>query len=130
MRQITSKDTKPELVLRSLLHRAGYRYSLHSSALPGKPDLIFTSRKAVILVHGCFWHQHHFCQDGHVPESRTEYWVPKLARNVERDKRVQKELRALGWRVLIIWECELKSPRKVLVKAKRFLDKSFVGRKK
>jgi DNA mismatch endonuclease (patch repair protein) len=121
MRRIGSKDTKPEIALRSLLHKAGYRYRLHSSALPGKPDLIFPRRKAVIFVHGCFWHLHWRCQDGHIPESRADYWVPKLNRNVQRDKRVRTELRALGWRVLVVWECELKSPEKVLRKAAKFL---------
>lgn len=122
MRQIRSENTKPEMTLRSLLHKAGYRYRLHSSVLPGKPDLIFPSRRAVIFVHGCFWHQHRDCIDGHVPESRTDYWGPKLARNVERDKQVRWKLRALGWRVLIVWECELKSPEKVLRKAAKLLD--------
>jgi len=121
MRRIRSKDTQPEVALRSLLHGAGYRYRLHSSVLPGKPDLIFAGRKAVIFVHGCFWHQHHLCRDGHIPGSKTEYWIPKLNRNVERDKRVRRELRTLGWRVLVIWECELKSPQTVLRKAEKFL---------
>ncbi len=120
-RRISRKDTKPEIALRSLLHRAGYRYRLHSSVLPGKPDLIFSSLKAVIFVHGCFWHQHLGCVDGHVPGSRTDYWGPKLARNVERDRQVRRKLRALGWRVMVVWECELKSPEKVLRKAVKFL---------
>ena len=76
----------------------------------------------MIFVHGCFWHQHSHCQDGHIPESRTDYWIPKLSRNVERDKRVRRELRSLGWRVLVIWECELKSPEEVLRKAEKFLQ--------
>jgi DNA mismatch endonuclease (patch repair protein) len=104
------------------MHRAGYRYRLHSSALPGKPDLIFPSRKAVVFVDGCFWHQHRNCQDGHIPESRKDYWVPKLNRNIERDKQVRRKLRALGWRVLVVWECELKSPEKVLRRAEKFLQ--------
>lgn len=112
----------PEIALRSLLHKAGYRFRLHSSVLPGKPDLIFASRKAVIFVHGCFWHQHRNCQDGHMPMSRRDYWIPKLNRNVERDKRVRRELKALGWRVLVVWECELKFPEKAFRKAERFLN--------
>lgn len=122
MRRIRSKDTKPEIALRSLLHGAGYRYRLHSSALPGKPDLIFPGRKAVIFVHGCFWHQHRGCVDGHIPSSRMDYWVPKLTRNAERDKQVRRKLRTLGWRVLVVWECELKSPQKALRKAAKFLQ--------
>jgi DNA mismatch endonuclease (patch repair protein) len=76
----------------------------------------------VIFVHGCFWHQHRGCVDGHVPGSRTDYWIPKLARNIERDKQVRRKLRALGWRVLVVWECELKSPQRVLRKAEKFLQ--------
>jgi DNA mismatch endonuclease (patch repair protein) len=105
-----------------MLHRLGYRYRLHASELPGKPDLAFSSRKAVILVHGCFWHQHKKCREGRVPGSRREYWVPKLTRNVERDAEVRSALKKLGWRVLVVWECELKSPERVLARARKFLD--------
>lgn len=121
MRQILAENTSPELCFRRLLHRAGYRFRLHRKDLPGKPDLVFPSRKAIIFVHGCFWHQHRTCCDGHTPKSRTEYWIPKLNRNIERDKRVRRELRALGWRVLVVWECELKSPERVLRRADKFL---------
>jgi DNA mismatch endonuclease (patch repair protein) len=122
MRQIRSENSAPELRLRRLLHQAGYRFRLRRKDLPGKPDLTFPSRKAVIFVHGCFWHQHRSCQDGHIPESRKAYWVPKLNRNVERDKQVRRKLRALDWRVLVVWECELKSPEKVLRRAGKFLQ--------
>lgn len=124
MRQIRAENTVPEVLLRRLLHRAGYRFRLHKVELPGKPDLAFPSRKAVIFVHGCFWHQHHTCMDGHIPESRRDYWVPKLNRNIERDKQVIRKLKAIGWRVLVVWECELKSPEKVLRKAEKFLQSS------
>src|ERR1700761_3512616 len=85
MSRISSKDTKPELVVRRLLHGLGYRYRLHRKDLPGKPDLVFTKRKKVIFVHGCFWHQHSECREGRIPGSRLDYWEAKLKRNVERD---------------------------------------------
>ncbi len=108
MRRIRSKGMKPEMVVRRLVHRLGYRYRLHRKDLPGKPDLVFGPRRAVIFVHGCFWHQHDkaACLDGRAPKSNTDYWGPKLARNVERDVGAQKALTDAGWRVLVIWECE------------------------
>jgi DNA mismatch endonuclease, patch repair protein len=107
MRQIRSKDTKPEVLLRRLLHAQGYRFRLHRKDLPGKPDLVFPSRKKAIFVHGCFWHQHPGCREGRVPGSRREYWEPKLARNQQRDAAAQAALKEQGWRYLIVWECEL-----------------------
>jgi DNA mismatch endonuclease (patch repair protein) len=108
MAAIRSSGMKPEMAIRSLVHRLGYRFRLHAKDLPGKPDLVFRARKKVIFVHGCFWHQHQskFCPDGRAPKSNLGYWAPKLARNVNRDDRNQSELKAMGWRVLIIWECE------------------------
>jgi DNA mismatch endonuclease (patch repair protein) len=109
MSKIRSKDMAPELSVRRLLHEMGYRYRLHRKALPGKPDIIFPARRKVIFVHGCFWHQHadSSCKITRVPKSRLEYWRPKLARNQERDKANIQELRKLGWKVLILWECEI-----------------------
>ena len=109
MRRIRSKDTKPEFKVRRCVHSMGYRYRLHSKILPGHPDLIFASRKKVIFIHGCFWHQHEGCSICHIPKTRHEYWVPKLQRNKERDKINQAKLKELGWRVLVIWECEVKN---------------------
>lgn len=108
MAAIRSAGMKPELIIRSLVHRLGYRFRLHAKDLPGKPDLVFRSRKKVIFVHGCFWHQHQkaSCKDGRAPKSNLGYWAGKLARNVNRDTRNITALRALGWRVLVIWECE------------------------
>ena len=106
MRRIKSKGMKPEMIVRRLVHGLGYRYRLHRRNLPGKPDLVFGPRRAVIFVHGCFWHQHD-CRDGRVPSSNQDYWKPKLARNVERDAQVRRKLEALGWRLLVIWECEI-----------------------
>lgn len=107
MRQIRHKDTKPELIVRRIVTKLGYRYRLHVKSLPGKPDLTFRRIKRVIFVHGCFWHQHSGCREGRVPQSRTEYWFPKLLRNVERDRSHLAALSAAGWQALIIWECEL-----------------------
>lgn len=106
MRSIRKKDTKPELVVRRLAHGMGYRYRLHQSDLPGTPDLVFASRKKVIHVHGCFWHQHDCALGRKQPASNRDYWIPKLARNCARDVAAERELRARGWTPLVIWECE------------------------
>jgi DNA mismatch endonuclease (patch repair protein) len=107
MAGIKSKDTKPEVFLRKALHAKGLRYRLGGGCLPGKPDLVFPARKTVIFVHGCFWHKHE-CNHFKWPESNQEFWKNKLDANAARDLRVSKELKALGWRVLTVWECELK----------------------
>lgn len=109
MARIRAKDTKPELAVRSLAHRMGFRYSLHRKDLPGKPDLVFSSRKRIIFVHGCFWHQHpkSSCRDAQAPKSRLEYWLPKLQRTSQRDREHLRSLRRAGWQVLVIWECEI-----------------------
>jgi DNA mismatch endonuclease (patch repair protein) len=106
MARIRSKDMKPELIVRRLVHSLGYRYRLHRKDLPGKPDLVFGPRRKVMFIHGCFWHQHGGCLEGRTPKSNQEYWAPKLSRNVERDRRVQSELANAGWAVMVIWECE------------------------
>ena len=116
MSAIRSTGMKPEMLVRSLVHRMGYRYRLHAKDLPGKPDLVFRPRKKVIFVHGCFWHQHPklSCKDGRPPKSNTGYWGPKLARNVERDADHLKALKASGWRVLVLWECDVLKGSRVL----------------
>jgi DNA mismatch endonuclease (patch repair protein) len=121
MRKIRSKDTMPELAVRRLVHAMGYRYRLHVASLPGKPDLIFRSRRKLIFVHGCFWHQHLGCVDGHVPKSRQEYWSPKLARNVERDRAHCIALEKQGWKICTIWECELSDLDNLRARLKDFL---------
>jgi len=108
MRRIRSKGMRPELAVRSLVHRMGYRFRLHRKDLPGKPDLVFVSRRKVIFVHGCFWHSHKACDTAHMPKSNLAYWRPKLERNRERDTRNIEALAAAGWKPLIIWECETK----------------------
>ena len=108
MSRIKNRDTKPELIVRSLLHRKGYRFRLHRKDLPGKPDIILPRFKKVILVHGCFWHRHEGCRYAYNPKSRVNFWQNKFTRNIERDKTVQKKLFQLGWQVHVIWECETK----------------------
>jgi DNA mismatch endonuclease, patch repair protein len=121
MSRIRSRDTSPEMAVRRLVHGMGYRYRLHVAQLPGKPDLVFPRLKRIIEVRGCFWHQHHGCIDSHIPKSRTEYWAPKLARNQRRDKENGRKLRALGWRVCAVWECEVKNTVKLSKRLAAFL---------
>jgi DNA mismatch endonuclease (patch repair protein) len=123
MRRIKSKDMKPELLVRRLVHALGYRYRLHRKDLPGKPDLVFGPRKKVIFVHGCFWHGHNRqgCLDARRPKSNTEYWNPKLTRNRERDAERIAALRDDGWGVLVIWECETTDDKAVQKKLRQFL---------
>ena len=121
MSAIHSSDTKPELLVRRLVHRCGYRFRLHRKDLPGKPDLVFPGRKAVIFVHGCFWHMHG-CPDVRVPKSNTDYWMPKLMRNRERDTQSVQALTEMGWRVLTVWDCETADLATLEDRLKRFLD--------
>jgi DNA mismatch endonuclease (patch repair protein) len=123
MARIRSKDTKPELAVRRMLHALGYRYRLHGKDLPGKPDVVFAGRKKVIFVHGCFWHQHpaEACLDGRRPKSNAGYWDPKLNRNVARDRDVLIELKDLGWKALTVWECEVKGLAKLRAQLEIFL---------
>jgi DNA mismatch endonuclease (patch repair protein) len=106
MAQVRSKNTKPEKRVRSLLHRLGYRFRLHRRHLPGTPDIVLPKHRAAIFVHGCFWHVHPGCARATTPATRIDFWTDKLARNVARDTRNQRELAAAGWRVLVVWECE------------------------
>ena len=110
MSRVRSKNTKPELLVRSVLHRMGYRFRVHRKDLPGNPDIVLPKHRTVILVHGCFWHQHPGCKRAKIPEHNADYWEPKLRRNVERDTEAQRLLREQGWRVVVLWECE--TPRK------------------
>jgi DNA mismatch endonuclease, patch repair protein len=121
MAAIQSKDMKPEMVVRSMAYSLGYRFRLHRKDLPGTPDLVFPSRRAVIFVHGCFWHQHTECREGRLPSSRQEYWGPKLTRNVARDVACVLALNASGWRVLTVWECETKDASKLRDRLLAFL---------
>ncbi len=107
MSRIRSRDTQPEIRLRSLLHLAGFRFRLHKKGLPGRPDIVMTKHRTVIFVHGCFWHRHSACKNATTPSTRREFWENKFTANVSRDARNRTELEAAGWRVLIVWECEL-----------------------
>ncbi len=109
MRAVKGKDTKPEVTLRKALFALGYRYRLNVKDLPGKPDLVFPKHKAVIFVHGCFWHGHNCKRGARVPKSNTDYWREKISRNKARDRKNAAALKKLGWRVITVWECELKS---------------------
>ena len=109
MSHIRGKNTKPELLIRSLLHRSGFRFRIHRRDLPGNHDIVLPKYKTVIFVHGCFWHQHPGCKQAHQPKSNTEYWRLKLERNICRDERNVLFLKEKGWKAVIIWECEISS---------------------
>lgn len=121
MRRIRDKNTTPELKARSLIHKLGYRFRLHVAGLPGKPDLVFSSRRKVIFVHGCFWHQHQRCKVAHVPKSNLRYWRPKLRRTKARDILHKRVLRRMGWRSLVVWECQLSNMERIARKVRQFL---------
>lgn len=125
MRAVKGQNTEPEMVVRRLLHRLGYRYRLHRRNLPGKPDLVFGSRRKVIFVHGCFWHGHDCKRGDRRPGTNTTYWNRKLDRNVERDKKIQTKLQVLGWDVLVIWECETRDSLELEERLTSFLYDQF-----
>lgn len=121
MRAIKGKDTGPELIVRRLLHSLGYRFRLHRRDLPGHPDIVLPGRKVVVFVHGCFWHRHR-CRYGQVcPATRAEFWQAKFAANVARDARTRRKLRALGWRVIVVWECQTRDRDKLAARLRRLL---------
>jgi DNA mismatch endonuclease, patch repair protein len=123
MRLITAKNTKPELAVRRLVHKMGYRYRLHRKEFPGKPDLVFVKKKKAIFVHGCFWHQHsnRSCHLARMPKSNLDYWQDKFKRNVLNDKRNIKRLKQMGWSVLVIWQCNLKDETRLRFTIKNFM---------
>ncbi|MCM0754772.1 very short patch repair endonuclease [Desulfovibrio aminophilus] len=125
MSRVRGKDTAPEMRLRKLIHGMGYRYRLHVGNLPGRPDLVFSSRRKVIFLHGCFWHRHpdRNCKLARLPKSRQEFWLPKLEGNKARDHKVLAELRAGGWDVLVIWECEMNRTEWLQETIRNFLDR-------
>ena len=108
MSRIKGKDTKPELLLRKLLHRRGFRFRLHDKKLPGKPDIVLPRYRTVIFVNGCFWHRHPGCRYAYTPKSRQEFWSSKFEATVKRDKEKEERLKTEGWNVIVVWECELK----------------------
>lgn len=124
MSRVRGKDTKPELTVRRLVHGLGYRYRLHDARLPGKPDLVFRSRRKVIFVHGCFWHRHPdtACKLARMPKSRQEFWEPKLEGNRERDERTRRLLDEQGWRQMVVWECQCGQTEHLGNKIRAFLE--------
>jgi DNA mismatch endonuclease (patch repair protein) len=122
MAAVKSKDTSPELIVRRLVHSLGFRYRLHVTSLPGAPDLVFPRLKKIILIHGCFWHRH-TCGACRIPATRRTYWIGKIERNATRDKRTRRALRRLGWRAIVVWECQTVPRHRELLKMRlqRFL---------
>jgi len=122
MSQIKCKNTKPEIIVRSFVHRMGYRYSLHRRDLPGHPDMVLTRHSKIIFIHGCFWHMHK-CRYGRVtPATNTKFWQTKREGNVARDNRNIRKLRKDGWKILVIWECQTRNSEKLISKLRKFLD--------
>ena len=122
MSRIRGKDTKPELVVRSLLHSMGYRFRLHRRDLPGCPDIVLPRHGICIFVHGCFWHLHRNCKDARIPKTKRAWWQKKLEGNAARDKRHAAALRRLGWRVLTIWECHTEKPDRLVSRLQKILS--------
>ena len=116
MSAIKSKNTKPEITLRKLLHSMGYRFRLHRKDLPGSPDIVLPKYKTVIFVHGCFWHRHENCKYASTPKTRQEFWNKKFKENINRDNLNQANLSLKGWKIIIIWECQLKGDKKKLIR--------------
>lgn len=127
MKAIRSADTKPERIVRSLAHSCGYRFRLHRKDLPGKPDLVFPGRRAIIFVHGCFWHMHS-CASVRMPKSNVQYWQPKLVRNQKKDAENIKTLTTMGWQVLTVWDCETHNLRVLTTRLKDFLEGKASGK--
>ena len=121
MRAVKGKDTGTEMTVRRIVHRMGYRYRLHRKDLPGKPDLVFGPRRKVIFVHGCFWHGHPCKRGDRTPKENWRYWTKKIARNKERDREHVSALKAKGWRVLVIWECEMKDTERLGKRVRTYL---------
>ena len=113
MSRIKGRDTKPELKVRSVLHRLGFRFRVHKAGLVGRPDIVLSRYKTVVFVHGCFWHRHPGCKFAYTPRSRVRFWMRKLRGNIERDRLVRGRLRRLGWNVLVVWECDLREPERL-----------------
>lgn len=125
MSRVKGRDTKPEILVRSFVFRMGFRFRLHLRDLPGTPDIVLPRHSKVIFVHGCFWHGHRGCPRSKRPATNENFWNTKLEGNIKRDKRYRRELRRLGWKTLVVWECEIKSPQKLLRKLERFLHDEY-----
>ncbi len=130
MSRIRAKDTGPELLVRSALHRMGFRFRLHHAGLPGRPDIVLKRHMTAVFVHGCFWHRHPKCRFAYTPKTRVAFWSAKFAANTLRDKKVRRALQAIGWRTIVIWECESSDPThlKELIRARmNFTRNGFPG---
>src|SRR6185312_12233462 len=121
MSRVRSSNTAPEIRVRKILHRLGFRFRLHRRDLPGTPDIALPRHDAIVLVHGCFWHRHSGCKDASTPKTRTDFWNKKFAENVRRDRDKTAALRDLGWKVFVVWECELRDEEALAINLKRFL---------
>ena len=128
MRAVKRANTAPEIIVRQVLHALGIRFRLHRRDLPGSPDVVLPRFRTVIFVHGCFWHRHPDCRYTTTPKTRQEYWLPKFAANIERDLRKEAQLQALGWRVLLVWECETKQREELTLRLRRELKLSEAPR--
>lgn len=122
MRAVRGKNTKPEMIVRRLIHALGFRYRLHARDLPGRPDMVFRKHRKVIFIHGCFWHSHPGCRRASMPAANRDFWREKLQKNADRDAAQLAALEALGWRSLVIWECQVKKPSQVELTITSFLD--------
>lgn len=113
MSRIQAKNSKPEVTVRSLLHKMGYRFRLHVSNLPGQPDIVLPKYKSIVFVNGCFWHRHPGCKYAYMPKSRLDFWTRKFEGNISNDRKVGEELKLLGWKVVTVWECEAKDKERL-----------------
>lgn len=126
MSRIRSKGTMPEILVRSILHRLGFRFRLHRKDLPGSPDIVLPKHKTVLLVHGCFWHHHEGCKDGSIPKTNTVFWLEKIRKNIARDRRVISSLKLAGWRVMTIWECETRNVEALTARLNQVLHSPYL----
>ena len=122
MSRVSAKDTKPEIAVRSMLHRMGFRFRLHDPRLAGRPDIVLRRHRTAIFVHGCFWHRHRGCKKATTPETRRDFWIRKFEKNIERDRKNYDQLEVQGWRVLVIWQCELEDPVSLEDRVSRFME--------
>jgi DNA mismatch endonuclease, patch repair protein len=123
MAAVRSENTQPEMAVRRLVHKMGYRYRLHARGLPGRPDLVFPQRRKIVFVHGCFWHRHRNCRFATSPKTRVVFWSEKFERNMARDRRDRRALKKAGWAVMVVWQCELKNPEELARRIDDFLKK-------
>jgi DNA mismatch endonuclease (patch repair protein) len=129
MSRIRSGDTTPEIAVRSILHRLGYRFRLHDPSLPGRPDIVLKRHRVVVFVHGCFWHRHHGCRFAYTPKSNISFWTTKFAENVARDRAAIRRLRREGWMVLVVWECRLRQRCRLQRDIERFFASADASRR-